>query len=169
MKIQLIDSRPGVMKTIILKEWMRIGLSICLLGLPVILGYFSIQIADARNAEFAKNSTTPALGNEFDLAKQTPELQSPALAGKVVAAGHFIQKSDRYNKYPSWSKEQSNYHNGLNPVTDQALTLFATYGDALKKGQILVLTAVTGFHHSKTPHKNGRIIDPASYIHRTIR
>ena len=63
MKIQLIDARPGVVKSVVLKEWMRIALSICLLGLPVILGYFSIQIVEARNTEIAKNSLAPALGS----------------------------------------------------------------------------------------------------------
>src|SRR5688572_17291687 len=71
MKIQLIDSRPGVMKSIVLKEWMRIALSICLLGLPVILGYFSIQIVEARNTEIAKDLPAPALGSEFDFSQST--------------------------------------------------------------------------------------------------
>jgi hypothetical protein len=190
MKIQLIDSRPGVVKAIILKEWMRIGLSICLLGLPVILGYLSIQIGDARNAEFAKDSPTPALGDEFDFSGQVPEVQDTTLGGHIGAGRQLTQESHGVSgelKQNSasllqlavmaeshWSREQQNtYQNGPATVKHQALALFAKYGDVLKKGQITVLAAVIGYAPESYPgfaiHKNGRVIDPASYIHSTIR
>src|SRR5688572_32780323 len=92
MKIQLIDSRPGVVKAIILKEWMRIGLSICLLGLPVILGYFSIQIVEANNAEFAKDSPTPALAGEFEFSGTT-EVMRGKPPGAQSSAAHSGRES----------------------------------------------------------------------------
>ena len=171
MKIRLIDSRPGVVNAIVLKEWMRIGLSICLLGLPVILGYFSIQIADARNAEFAKDSPTPALGDEFDFSSETP-VRNAALDGKALVAQHFTQYFTIQNR--EWHPEEPNdYRDGDATIKHQALALYAKYGDVLKRGQIIALAAAIGHaaesYHGKTLHKNGRVIDPASYIHSTIR
>jgi hypothetical protein len=190
MKIQLIDSRPGVVKAIILKEWMRIGLSICLLGLPVILGYLSIQIADARNAEFAKDSPTPVLGDEFDFSAQAPQLPNKSLNGQIATTWQFtrdpgtvidglIENSAQLLRIAvmtqsHWYREQQIiYQNGPLTVKHQALALFAKYGDVLKKGQITALAAVIGYTPASYPgfatHKNGRVIDPASYIHSTIR
>ena len=248
MKIHLIDSHTGVVKAIILKEWMRIGLSICLLGLPVILGYFSVQLADARNAEYAKNTLTPALGDKFDFAGQTPGLRNAALDGEYLhgnvfsgnalnrkpgairpaahnPAHHYSQSQfsiagrlsphkpsapdstihpaafigsrsfhealafpgDSNNpvvvtaavakhiavQNGSWNQPVPNDFSSPATVKDQSLTLFAKYGDVLKKGQIITLAATVAYASEAfstfTLHKNGRLVDPASYIHSTIR
>jgi hypothetical protein len=247
MKIHLIDSHTGVVKAVVLKEWMRIGLSICLLGLPVILGYFSVQLADARNAEYAKNTQTPALGDKFDFAGQTPGLRSTPLDGehlqgkalnelneKIVAlqpaahnpAHHYSQGEFSIagrlfphrplapdssidpaafigsrsfhealaflseNTTPvvvtaavakqlavqngSWNQQVPHVFSSPASAKDQSLTLlFAKYGDVLKKGQIITLAAALAYapeaFSSFVLHKNGRVVDPASYLHNTIR
>ncbi len=174
MKIQLIDSRPGVVKAIILKEWMRIGLSICLLGLPVILGYFSLQLAEARNAEFAKNSPIPALGGEFDFAEQaTTVVEATTLEGQSYTVRPPTRESNASDSRGWQRAKQNEFRDGPATTKHQGLALFAKYGDALKKGQLVALAAATGFISASFPdfalHKNGRVIDPASYIHSTIR
>ncbi|MES2625593.1 MAG: hypothetical protein V4628_09960 [Pseudomonadota bacterium] len=189
MKIQLIDSRPGFAQAIILKEWMRLGLSICLLGLPVILGYFSIQIAEARNAEFAKDSSPAALGDRFDFSGQSPALQNTpsraelqsvrAPANKYsgnklsgFAKQVFSEKSLSQSEY--WSQPAHNEQdNTFAKIRNHATAIVTRYGDVLKKGHIVILASAIAYPPATTtgftPHKNGRIIDPASYIHSTIR
>ena len=166
MKIQLIDSRQGIVKAIILKEWMRIGLSICLLGLPVILGYFSIQMAEARNAEFAKNSPAPALGDEFDFSPQTAAMvQNKTLEGHAV----FAQQAVASAVHNLQQLRQATFSHG--PVTGkyQWLEPFADYGNLLTKGLLLAKAYASESFTGFVIHKTGRVIDPASYIHSTIR
>ena len=51
MKIILVNQSHGETRTIVLKGWMRAGLTLCLLGLPVALGYFGYHLSSARSAE----------------------------------------------------------------------------------------------------------------------
>lgn len=44
-----------------LKGWMRAALGFCLLGLPVILGYYGYQVADTRGSRLAKDEATQAM------------------------------------------------------------------------------------------------------------
>lgn len=177
MKIQLIDSRPGVMNSIVLKEWMRIGLSICLLGLPVILGYFSIQIVEARNAEIAKDSPATAVGGDYDFpgaaavvheGAQGERTQNSAVSAPPAAS--TSTKADWENL--GWHQEAPESLAKPGTGDKQAPAVFANYGDRLTRG---LLTSVTASSYLSKPfpgltlHKNGRVIDPASYIHSTIR
>ncbi len=161
MKIQLIDSRPGAVTAVVLKEWMRIGLSICLLGLPVILGYFSIQLTEARNAEFAKDSTTPALGDAFELTPQTSELQRVSGTNANTVASH------RYRP----NLQTHNYQGRSTGKTEVAS--FAGSDNAFERKHLYTLASAveyaSAFLRSVVLHKNGRVIDPAAYIHSTIR
>jgi hypothetical protein len=150
MKIQLIDSRSGVMKSIVLKEWMRIALSICLLGLPVILGYFSIQIVEARSAEIAKDSPAPSLGSEFDFSAT-----SAAAPGKIQG-----------------SQALPLPHQSADATEEPPLAVLVSYGDMLITGRLTVGAASRALFELFVGfplHKNGRLIDPASYIRSTIR
>ncbi len=56
MKVILIDQHHGHTRTIVLKGWLK-GLSICLLGAPVALGYFGYQLAISQNAEIFTEET----------------------------------------------------------------------------------------------------------------
>lgn len=60
MKIIIVDEKQGASKSLVLRGWMRLGLSICLLGLPVILGYYGFQLADTRNSQFQKDEAAQA-------------------------------------------------------------------------------------------------------------
>ena len=60
MKIIIVDEKHGASKSLVLRGWMRLGLSICLLGLPVILGYYGFQLADTRNSQFQKDEAAQA-------------------------------------------------------------------------------------------------------------
>jgi hypothetical protein len=181
MKIQLIDSRPGVMKSIVLKEWMRIALSICLLGLPVILGYFSIQIVEARNTEIAKDLPPPALGSEFDLSRTTGIEREKAHRIQTVPAGHSGRES-RVVAGPSSIANTALEISGStryvpstqdsgNITQEQTPPAFVRHGDMLAAGQLDsgFARAYLELSGSFSLHKNGRLIDPASYIHSTIR
>lgn len=66
-----------------------------------------------------------------------------------------------------------NHGNGYTTRYAHAEKLLADVGDVVKKGQTVALVGSTG--RSTGPHvhfevyKNGRVVDPASYIHRTAR
>ena len=66
-----------------------------------------------------------------------------------------------------------NHGNGFTTRYSHAEKLFVEVGDIVKKGQNIALVGSTG--RSTGPHvhfevyKNGRVVDPAAYIHRTAR
>jgi len=57
MKIILVDQRHGHSRTIILKGWAKGLLSVCLLGVPVALGFFGYELAVARNPQIYNEQT----------------------------------------------------------------------------------------------------------------
>lgn len=81
----------------------------------------------------------------------------------------------------TWSGPRSNYGlmvevnhgNGFTTRYAHAEKLLVEVGDVVKKGQSIALVGSTG--RSTGPHvhfevyKNGRVVDPAAYIHRTAR
>ncbi len=81
----------------------------------------------------------------------------------------------------TWSGERSgygqlvevNHGNGYSTRYAHNLNNLVKVGDVIKKGQVIALMGSSG--RSTGPHvhfevyKNGRAVDPASYIHRTIR
>jgi len=65
----------------VLKGWMRAALGFCLLGLPVILGYYGYQLADTRSARLAKDEASLAMAEglrdqKADIAKVKQEALS---------------------------------------------------------------------------------------------
>jgi hypothetical protein len=182
MKIQLIDSRPGVMKSIVLKEWMRIALSICLLGLPVILGYFSIQIVEARNTEIAKDLPAPSLGSEFDFSGTTGIEGGENQSNQALPASHpgsethFAATTSLQAKVALEISGGAQYslenQHRKTIVEQQAPTMYADYGDMFTTAQMAIgfaSTCISELFGGFTLHKTGRLIDPATYIHSTIR
>src|SRR5690606_32628163 len=60
MKIIIVDEKHGASRSVVLKGWMRLGLSLCLLGLPVVLGYYGFQIAQSLSAEYQRDEAAQA-------------------------------------------------------------------------------------------------------------
>lgn len=60
MKIIIVDEKHGASRSVVLKGWMRLGLSLCLLGLPVVLGYYGFQLAESRNSQFQRDEAAQA-------------------------------------------------------------------------------------------------------------
>lgn len=60
MKIIFVDEKHGASKSVVLKGWVRLGLSLCLLGLPVFLGYYGFQFAEIRSNQLQKDEASEA-------------------------------------------------------------------------------------------------------------
>jgi murein DD-endopeptidase MepM/ murein hydrolase activator NlpD len=58
MKIILVDACHGASKAINVKGWMRLGLGLCLLGLPLLAGYGAYLMAEARGVKVARDAAT---------------------------------------------------------------------------------------------------------------
>ncbi|MES2605972.1 MAG: M23 family metallopeptidase [Pseudomonadota bacterium] len=58
MKIIIVDACHGVSKSITIKGWVRLGLSLCLLGLPMLVGYGAYLVAEARGVKVARDAAT---------------------------------------------------------------------------------------------------------------
>jgi murein DD-endopeptidase MepM/ murein hydrolase activator NlpD len=61
MKIIICNETHGATRAVVLKGWMRAALGFCLLGLPVILGYYGYQLADTRTSRLAKDEASQAM------------------------------------------------------------------------------------------------------------
>ncbi len=91
MKIIIVDQKFGDTKSLVLKGWMRVALSVCLLGVPVVLGYYGSQLSANRNAEYYKDEATQALMNtlrsqkeDIDQIRQNTLSQLEALALRIA-------------------------------------------------------------------------------------
>ena len=60
MKIIIVDEKHGSTRSVVLRGWMRLGLSLCLLGLPVVLGYYGFQFAQTLNSEAQRDEAAQA-------------------------------------------------------------------------------------------------------------
>lgn len=69
MKIIIVDQKHGETKSLVLKGWMRVALSVCLLGVPVILGYYGYHFSATRNADFYKDEASQAWMNDLKAQK----------------------------------------------------------------------------------------------------
>lgn len=65
MKIIICNETHGATKAVVLKGWMRAALGFCLLGLPVILGYYGYQLADTRTSRLAKDEASQAMAESL--------------------------------------------------------------------------------------------------------
>lgn len=64
MKIIIVDEKHGGTRSVTVKGWVRASLSICLLGLPVVLGYFGYQLAATRAGLFIDADETAQTWND---------------------------------------------------------------------------------------------------------
>ena len=68
---------------------------------------------------------------------------------------------------------QLDHGNGFETIYAHDQKVLVKVGDVVKKGQVIALSGSTGRssgpHVHFEVHKNGRVVDPASYIHSTVR
>ena len=72
MKVILVDQQHGHTRTLVIKDWVKGVLSLCLLGMPLALGAVSYQLALSTNPQAVAKAGAPSL--EPRLAEQTAQL-----------------------------------------------------------------------------------------------
>ena len=60
MKIILVDEKHGASRSLVVRGWVKAALGLCLLGFPVLLGYYGFQLAETRQIRVAKDEATQA-------------------------------------------------------------------------------------------------------------
>lgn len=70
MKIIIVDQKHGETKSVVLKGWVRVALSLCLLGAPALLGYYGYHLSASRNADFYKDEAAQAWMDDLQAQKE---------------------------------------------------------------------------------------------------
>ena len=70
MKIIIVDQKHGETKSLVLKGWARVALSVCMLGVPVLLGYYGFHLSALRNADSYKDEATQAWKEDLKSQKE---------------------------------------------------------------------------------------------------
>jgi hypothetical protein len=154
MKVILVNERCGHTRTIVLKGWLKGLLSVCLLGAPVAMGYLGFQLAVSQDKQSYSQETAQSWHRQLlDQAESLVQVKRNAME---QLQGLTIRPSD----------------NGYAGRYDFPERLLADSGGT---GNILPVALAGSTFHFSTPHndlevyKHGRVIDPATYIHRTAR
>ncbi|MDR0780731.1 MAG: M23 family metallopeptidase [Pseudomonadales bacterium] len=130
-------------------------------GRPVKVGYVSSGFGrrlDPFTGQVARHEGV-------DFATGTAGVNIFAVAAGIVT---FAGESSGYGKVV-----KIDHGDGLETLYGHDQTLLVQEGDVVKKGQVIALSGstgrTTGPHVHFEVHKNGRVVDPASYIRSTIR
>lgn len=130
-------------------------------GRPVSRGYISSGFG--RRIDPFTGSLAFHQGVDFSTGRSGEEVFAVA-AGVVKFAG---------DKQGFGKMVQLDHGNGFETIYAHDQKLLVKAGDVVKKGQIIALSGSTGRssgpHVHFEVHKNGRVVDPASYIHSTVR
>jgi murein DD-endopeptidase MepM/ murein hydrolase activator NlpD len=73
MKIIIVDQKHGETRSLVLKGWMRVLLTFCFLGMPVLLGYYGYQFSVSRSADLYADGAAQAWADK--LVEQEAEVQ----------------------------------------------------------------------------------------------
>lgn len=73
MKIIIVDQKHGETRALVLKGWMRVLLTFCFLGMPVLLGYYGYQFSVSRSADLYTGEAAQAWADK--LLEQEVEVQ----------------------------------------------------------------------------------------------
>jgi murein DD-endopeptidase MepM/ murein hydrolase activator NlpD len=73
MKIIIVDQKHGETRSLVLKGWMRVLLTFCFLGMPVLLGYYGYQFSVNRSAGLYTDGAAQAWADR--LVEQEAEVQ----------------------------------------------------------------------------------------------
>lgn len=144
MKLILVNQRYGHTRTIVIRGWMKGFLSLCLMGAPVALGYlgYELAFADAGSSSLVTQESAVA-PDEFIRGGQP-----------VVLVDQGSDVSDRYA-----ADLASDSLSDLRPMVASVSSLIAT-------PHIEAITAHSPGQLASFQH--GRIVDPASYVRRTL-
>lgn len=130
-------------------------------GSPVNKGYISSSFG--RRIDPFTGKLAWHQGVDFATGKAGEDVVAVA-AGVVTFAG----EKGGYGKVV-----RIDHGNGYETLYGHDKTLLVKVGDVVKRGQVVALSGSsgrsTGPHVHFEVHKNGRVVDPASYIHSTIR
>lgn len=130
-------------------------------GRPVNKGYISSGFG--RRLDPFSGNLSLHQGIDFATGKMGEEVVAVA-AGVVIFSG---QREGFGNMV------QVSHGNGYETIYAHDQKLLVKAGDVVKRGQIIALSGTsgrsTGPHVHFEVHKNGRVVDPASYIHSNIR
>ena len=162
MKLILVDQRHAPTKTIGFNRWLKGLISVCLLGATVTLGYISYQLASFQNARLFTEETAQNWDPQIKLQieelaelKEDSERQLEALTLRLAMLQAKLVRLDR--------------------VGQQITTLAKLDNDEFDFSRSVRVALVESTSISTGPHvhfevyKNGRVVDPATYIHRTAR
>ena len=73
MKIIIVDQKYGGTRSIVLSGWMRVFLTFCFLGMPVLVGYYGYQFSLSRSADLYSDEVSEAWTDS--LVEQEAEVQ----------------------------------------------------------------------------------------------
>lgn len=176
-----VDEKHGASTSVVLKGWMRLGLSLCLLGLPVLLGYYGFQLAESRSNELRNDAAAQAWAAglreqkaDLERVKQQTLTQLQALTLRMASLQARLIGLDLLGERAG-SRKLAQLRPGKHVETAYGRDpkLLVKVGDVVKRGQVIALSAFTGrftsSHVHFEVHKHGRVVDPASYIHTTSR
>lgn len=132
-----------------------------LAGRPITSGWMSS--AYGRRIDPFSGNMALHQGVDFATGKEGEDVVAVA-AGVVTFAGE---------RHGYGNLVEINHGNGYETLYAHGKSLLVNVGDVVKKGQVIALSGNTGRstgpHVHFEVHKNGRVVDPASYIHRTSR
>ena len=156
MKLILVDQRHVPTKTIGVNRWLKGLISVCLLG------YIGYQLASFQNARLFTEETAQNWDPQIKLQieelaelKEDSERQLEALTLRLAMLQAKLVRLDR--------------------VGQQITTLAKLDNDEFDFSRSVMVASVESTGISTGPHvhfevyKNGRVVDPATYIHRTAR
>ncbi len=73
MKIIIVDQKHGDTRSLVLKDWMRVLLTFCFFGMPVLLGYYGYQFSASRSTDLYTDEAAQAWADK--LVDQEAEVQ----------------------------------------------------------------------------------------------
>ena len=144
MKLILVNQRYGHTRTIVIRGWMKGLLSLCLMGAPVALGYLGYELA------FADAGSSSVVSQESGVTADEFTLHDHPVT--IAGAGAGVEE-----RVPA------------EPASDLSFEIRATLASAISLLVIPHFNALSVRSPGRpASFRHGRIVDPASYLHRTL-
>lgn len=171
MKVIFVDQRHGHTRTIVLKGWLKGLLSLCILGAPVAFGYLGYQVAVSGNGQQYTLTSAAVQSGEADTRTETrkPSSFQQEAATYTYTPHQFLQDNEELVTHVVDRAQQRNGYIARFEHSDKFL---ASAGDVIRQGHLIELAGDSrspGPNLSFAIYRNGRVVDPASYLQRTER